>query len=646
MAWVNETGGTTLTDFAFNTRAGDPGWFPVFPQGGQIVTDSLEPESPPNCLEVMRFPNSTGNSPVPTFSINPLRDEMWVGFTLRTSDPFEGQPHFLTKVSVFWNDGGVGNVMLFWFYLRAAARGGPYQLIWQLEPSVQVSNSHLGNGFGDPNQTWNLFGNVRPGSFSIGGWHRLEAYLKTSTNQTSRDGVLRWWLDGNLIGDYPNVNYANTRFSQFQFAQSWDSNDPTQINPYWYRYGHCKLKYPSGTVVNPNPPPSINSFTPTSGQVGTPLTIVGSNFAQTLNGNSVTLNQTACTILGATTTQISTAVPNGATTGPIRVTTANGTATSTTNFTVTTPPTGTGLLTGSRSIPSATTLSNEGTVDWAHWGLTDANSFNSRSGASTEISDVTVSGTGSKGRYADNPTAYTWIGGTPTASATATTTGIFTTTGFTFTVPADTTERILRVYAGCFNGTMRLQALLTDNSAAGYTDSTFTGPVTAGGGNAVWALRYRAGEPGQHNLAVTVSLISSGGNVQLQAASLQPANAPVEAITLSPSSLTIEEETTGSLSLTINPARSTATVVTITNSDDEVVTVSPTVTVPANSMQVVVPVTAVAAGTATITATLGSNMVTSSVTVIPAPDEPEEPTGPATPSLNLYTSFLDVYRWM
>src|SRR5205823_6564360 len=82
--------------------------------------------------------------------------------------------------------------------------------------------------------------------------------------------------------------------------------------------------------------PAISSFSPTSGPVGTGVTINGSNFT---GATRVTFfNGVAATITFNSDTQIQTTVPTGATTGPISVSTTAGTATSASNFTVTTSP--------------------------------------------------------------------------------------------------------------------------------------------------------------------------------------------------------------------------------------------------------------------------------------------------------------------
>jgi IPT/TIG domain len=77
--------------------------------------------------------------------------------------------------------------------------------------------------------------------------------------------------------------------------------------------------------------PTITSFTPTFGPTGTSVTITGTNLTA---ATSVTFNNVAATISTNTATQITTTVPATATTGPIKVTTSAGSATSSTNFTV------------------------------------------------------------------------------------------------------------------------------------------------------------------------------------------------------------------------------------------------------------------------------------------------------------------------
>ena len=83
-------------------------------------------------------------------------------------------------------------------------------------------------------------------------------------------------------------------------------------------------------------PPSISSFTPNSGPPGTQVTINGNNFT---GATQVAFNGVvASAFTVGSNTQISATVPTSATTGKIGVTTPDGTALSSGNFTVTALP--------------------------------------------------------------------------------------------------------------------------------------------------------------------------------------------------------------------------------------------------------------------------------------------------------------------
>jgi len=83
----------------------------------------------------------------------------------------------------------------------------------------------------------------------------------------------------------------------------------------------------------PGPGPSISSFSPTSGAAGsTVVTINGANLG---TATAVTFGVLAATFSVVSDTTLHATVPNGATTGPIAVTTPAGTAMSASSFTVT-----------------------------------------------------------------------------------------------------------------------------------------------------------------------------------------------------------------------------------------------------------------------------------------------------------------------
>ena len=84
----------------------------------------------------------------------------------------------------------------------------------------------------------------------------------------------------------------------------------------------------------PAPQPNIANLSPTTGSIGTPVTITGTNFGAMQNLSTVTFNGVTASPTSWSTTSIVVPVPAGATTGPV-VVTVNGVASNGVTFTTT-----------------------------------------------------------------------------------------------------------------------------------------------------------------------------------------------------------------------------------------------------------------------------------------------------------------------
>jgi hypothetical protein len=83
--------------------------------------------------------------------------------------------------------------------------------------------------------------------------------------------------------------------------------------------------------------PIITSFSPTKGNIGSTVIILGTNFSATATNNFVYFGDVKANVLSATSTSVTVAVPTGASYKPISVTVSGLTAYSTIPFTVTFP---------------------------------------------------------------------------------------------------------------------------------------------------------------------------------------------------------------------------------------------------------------------------------------------------------------------
>jgi len=332
-----------------------------------------------------------------------------------------------------------------------------------------IAQDHVGDmalGFAVSSST------VRPGarytgrliSDTLGTMGQGEGTLVSGTG-SQIGGLSRW-------GDYTSVSVDPTDDCTFWYLGEYLT---TSGNWNWHtRIG--AFKFPSCTNGGGGNPPIVSSFAPTSGPVGTNVAISGTGFT---GATAVKFNTTAATSFTVDSdTSIHANVPAGATTGPISVTTANGTGASLTNFTVTSgggnPPTVTSFSPASG--PVGTDVAITGTNFTGATGVT----FNNTAATFTINSDTSIDAFVPTGAT-DGPIAVTNPAGTGTSSSnfTVTSTGLPVITSFTPTQgPVGTHVTITGtgftgVTAVRFNG-------VTTNNFTGVSDTTVTAYVPAG----------------------------------------------------------------------------------------------------------------------------------------------------------------------
>jgi hypothetical protein len=70
---------------------------------------------------------------------------------------------------------------------------------------------------------------------TLGIWHQLEQRVRLSATPTSSDGMLQWWKDGELIGEYVDQNYPLGDFDSVNLQPSWGGvgDTKTQTDHFW-----------------------------------------------------------------------------------------------------------------------------------------------------------------------------------------------------------------------------------------------------------------------------------------------------------------------------------------------------------------------------------------------------------------------------
>lgn len=250
----------------------------------------------------------------------------------------------------------------------------------------------------------------------------------------------------------------------------------------------------SGTdFVVPSTAPTISSFLPASGTPGTSVTINGTNYSATPSSNSVKFNGTPATVTSATTTKLIVTVPTGAATGPISVTVAGQTVTTTNSFVVVTPPpTISGFSPSSGAVGAAVTIngSNFATAPAGNSVTFNGTAATVTSASATQLIAVVPTGATSgpirvsvAGQTATSATSFsvtpstlTISGFTPSSGPVGTSVTI-SGTGFAASPAANTVA---------FNGTTALVASATTTQVVATVPSgATTGPISISVGSSV-----------------------------------------------------------------------------------------------------------------------------------------------------------------
>ncbi len=292
--WPNEPAGSTvITDCAFNPGSICPEWFNVY-NTYATANFANAPASPSSVMDnylAVGAIEGSGQWGV----ILDYPTELFVGAWWSTNSDFVGMCNNTNKMLfVRNNDGFYGdNNFLQW-------NGPPgvnnKTILWSMQ--AEYDNCHKvgwnGGCWINPPETRDGTGgflpNVGSGQVATGsGWHRIEFYLKSSTTNVSKNGIIRWWVDGGLVGDYPGVNLTPGGFREFQINSTWDGSSCLQARDKTKRwdhyYDHIKISAPNcgascggGPTPDTIPPSQVTGVT-----------------ASNITGTTTQLNWTAAT---------------------------------------------------------------------------------------------------------------------------------------------------------------------------------------------------------------------------------------------------------------------------------------------------------------------------------------------------------------
>lgn len=227
--WANAPiGGTVLVDHAFNTLLA-PGAIDYY-SGTVLTTDATAPKSASNVAKhrLEAYAGSGGSE----YTINMASyRELYVGLYWRTNPQFQGR--IVANKVFFIRSPDFGTNGYFGVIGGPNQGGGGFSWMWG-HNTGGIDNSHIMAA----DSGLIAYSNVGNASVQMGVWYKMEFHIRASTTRTSRDGFIRWWVNGILVGSYNNLNYASSTstaaspgvLNQFVWNETWDNNQDMGIS--------------------------------------------------------------------------------------------------------------------------------------------------------------------------------------------------------------------------------------------------------------------------------------------------------------------------------------------------------------------------------------------------------------------------------
>ena len=231
--WTNEpAGNTVVSDYGFNdlfpvsdadvTIPGGSGWKSVYNGNGYMtrVSDPTAPSSPSNVVQFLYpigFPGTKG--PATAWRPLPGLTRAYVGQWWKVSNPWQGNASSVNKIGYLVVNAGS------MFLAMYGPPGGPYEL--RVFPQFT----------GVSQDVW-LTPNVAHVPVVLGTWHKLEWLVDYN------GGVVKWWMDGQLIGSYTGVPMPTGGFVEYHLDPVWGGccDTKTANDYYWFDQIHISGK--------------------------------------------------------------------------------------------------------------------------------------------------------------------------------------------------------------------------------------------------------------------------------------------------------------------------------------------------------------------------------------------------------------------
>lgn len=245
--WPNEPAGSrVLLDCNFDSPTCNGALYDVY-GGAHTASVQGAPLSPSSVYEAKLNANKPEGGSQTGIIYGPV-PEVYIGMWWKMNATFQGTQVNANKL-FFVNSGYPNGYGLNLFSLYGPQYSTSFQVAWATDDPVLTSlNSHLSNTYYDTHYGFAC-------SVKVDTWYRFEVYIKSSTSTSTRDGIVRWWLNGQLCGDYTTANFPGGVVN-WEMNHTWTAvTGNTQNWMHWIDHLHISAPNGAGSTTKSDTTP-------------------------------------------------------------------------------------------------------------------------------------------------------------------------------------------------------------------------------------------------------------------------------------------------------------------------------------------------------------------------------------------------------
>lgn len=165
-----------------------------------IIVDATAPVSAPNVLRIVFSPTLEHDREPSVHWIGlPFVSEVYATWWIKLSPNWTPSPAGAAKMTFLWPQQGNGVL-----YSALAGSSAPHRIV------IVTTWPAYGYKFWEPN--------VAVSDVYYDRWYRIQWYVKWESMPAAGDGIVRWWVDDTLNGEYTDLHFPACCLLQFEFA--------------------------------------------------------------------------------------------------------------------------------------------------------------------------------------------------------------------------------------------------------------------------------------------------------------------------------------------------------------------------------------------------------------------------------------------